>query len=85
MRGSAPGPILRWIVPELPQIEIRLNGERRRVRAGASVAQPMAELELAPERVAVERNRHLVRRAELAATALESGDELEIVTLVGGG
>jgi thiamine biosynthesis protein ThiS len=85
LRGSAARPILLAIVPELPEIEIRLNGERRRVRAGASVAQLMAELALAPERVAVERNRHLVRRSELAATALESGDELEIVTLVGGG
>jgi len=72
-------------VPEFPEIEIRLNGERRRVRAGASVAQLIAELELAPERVAVERNRELVRRAELGLTPLQSGDELEIVTLVGGG
>jgi thiazole synthase len=85
LRGSAPRPILAAIVPELSEIVIRLNGERRRVPAGASVAQLIAELELAPERVAVERNRQIVRRAELASTALESGDELEIVTLVGGG
>jgi thiazole synthase len=61
------------------------HDELARWPPGASVAQLIAELELAPERVAVERNRHLVRRSELAATALESGDELEIVTLVGGG
>ena len=73
------------LVPAPPQIEIRLNGEPRRVNAGASVAELLAELELAPARIAVERNRRLVRRAELSATALESGDELEIVTLLGGG
>jgi thiazole synthase len=67
------------------EIEIRLNGAPRRVSAGQSVAELIAALELAPERVAVERNRRIVRRSELAATALESGDELEIVTLVGGG
>jgi thiamine biosynthesis protein ThiS len=72
-------------VRQLPEIEIRLNGAPRRVSEGASVAALIAELELAPERVAVERNRRLVRRGELASTALENGDELEIVTLVGGG
>lgn len=66
-------------------IVIRLNGAPRRVSAGQSVAQLIAELELTPEHVAVERNRRIVRRSELAVIALESGDELEIVTLVGGG
>jgi sulfur carrier protein len=38
-----------------------------------------------PRLVAVERNRDLVPRAQHAACALEAGDRVEIVTLVGGG
>jgi thiamine biosynthesis protein ThiS len=66
-------------------LQIRLNGERRDVREGTSVAALVAELGLRPEAVAVERNGRLVRRVEHEATALAEGDALEIVTLVGGG
>lgn len=67
------------------QIEIRLNGETKTVPEGTSVASLVAGLGLRPEVVAVERNGRIVRRAEHAATALQRGDELEVVTLVGGG
>ncbi|MCY3004130.1 MAG: sulfur carrier protein ThiS [Planctomycetota bacterium] len=67
------------------QIEIRLNGETKSVPEGTSVAILVAGLGLRPEVVAVERNGRIVRRAEHATTALQRGDELEVVTLVGGG
>lgn len=67
------------------EIEIRLNGAARRVREGCTVSTLVAELGLRPELVAVERNGALVRRALHASTALQPGDELELVTLVGGG
>jgi thiamine biosynthesis protein ThiS len=67
------------------EIEITLNGEPRRVPEGTSVADLIGRLELVPEQVAVERNRRLVRRAAHADTRLEAGDEVEVVTLVGGG
>jgi sulfur carrier protein len=35
--------------------------------------------------VAVEHNRRVLRRAEHGETALAPGDELEVVTFVGGG
>ncbi len=70
---------------KLEILVILVNGERRQVQDGASVADLVRELELAPEQVAVERNRRLVRQADSGATRLESGDVLEIVTLVGGG
>jgi thiamine biosynthesis protein ThiS len=66
-------------------VSIRVNGEERDVRQGETVAELVRELELRPEVVAVERNGRLVRRAEHATTALQAGDEVEIVTLVGGG
>ncbi len=38
-----------------------------------------------PEHVAVERNRDLVPRARHAEATLDAGDDVEVVTLVGGG
>jgi len=67
------------------EIEIIVNGEPRRVPEGTSVADLIGSLELVPEQVAVERNQRLVRRAEHGVTQLARGDEVEVVTLVGGG
>lgn len=66
-------------------MKIILNGAAREVTAGARLSDLLAELGFEPERVAVERNRELVRRRDHAATELAPGDRLEIVTLVGGG
>jgi len=66
-------------------IRIVLNGAPREVPEGTTVARLLRELDLAPERVAVERNGALVRRSEHSAATLGPGDALEIVTLVGGG
>lgn len=66
-------------------VEIVLNGERRRLPAGASVAALIAQLGLRSELVAVECNGAVVRRAEHATRVLADGDVLELVTLVGGG
>ena len=66
-------------------VSIRVNGEERDVRQGETVAELVRELDLRPEVVAVERNGRIVRRAEHATTALQAGDKVEIVTLVGGG
>jgi sulfur carrier protein len=66
-------------------MRLSVNGAQRELPAGATVADLLRELGLAPERVAVERNERLVRRTEHASTALAEGDRLEVVTLVGGG
>lgn len=66
-------------------LKILLNGESRELPEGSTIATLVASLDLRPEQVAVERNRELVPRAEHATTALAEGDELEVVTLVGGG
>lgn len=64
---------------------ITLNGERRSVPDGLTVAGLLRHLEVRPEHVAVEVNRDLVRRARHEETSLADGDVLEVVTLVGGG
>ncbi len=66
-------------------LSIQVNGEPRRVRAGMSLADLAAELGLAPEKVAVERNLSVVPRSTLAQVLVEDGDEIEIVHFVGGG
>ena len=63
---------------------ITLNGETRRTDA-ATVADLVRELDLAPEKVAVERNGEIAPRSELGETPLADGDVLEIVHFVGGG
>lgn len=66
-------------------IEVIINGEPRTVLQGTTVAALVTELGLADRRVAVERNREVVPRAEHASTVLQAGDKLELVTFVGGG
>jgi sulfur carrier protein len=81
-RGIAPFPHARTddIVPR-----ITVNDEPRDVAAGATVADLLAALELRSRFVAVERNRELVPRTRHSECALEEGDAIEVVTLVGGG
>ena len=66
-------------------ISIRVNGEHRRVAEGISFADLSLELGLEPTRVAVECNLEIVPRSTLAQVKVADGDEIEIVTFVGGG
>ena len=68
-----------------PALAIRANGETRSVPSGTSVAGFLARHDLDPDLVVVERNGSILRRQDFDRTALESGDELEIVHFVGGG
>jgi thiamine biosynthesis protein ThiS len=49
------------------------------------VADLLVELKVSPQHVAVEINRQLVPRRLHGETRLAEGDEMEVVTLVGGG
>jgi len=66
-------------------VGIRVNGERRAVATGLSVAQMLESLGLDPAKVAVERNLELVPRSLIGHVRVEDGDEYEIVHFVGGG
>jgi thiamine biosynthesis protein ThiS len=66
-------------------IQIRLNGDPHSLPAPLPVAGLLAHLGLDPRMVAVERNRQVVRRATYGETAVNDGDEIEIVAFVGGG
>ncbi len=66
-------------------MKIQVNGEPREIADASTVADLLAELKLDPRFLAVERNKQLVPRAQHTQCQLEEGDELEVVTLVGGG
>jgi sulfur carrier protein len=66
-------------------IDIVVNGETRSIAPGTTVAALIAELGFGDRRVAVERNREVVPRAQHASCELAAGDRVELVTFVGGG
>ena len=66
-------------------MQLHVNGRAREVREGATAAQLLEALQVAPERVVVEVNLKILKRAELPGTALKEGDQVEIVHFVGGG
>ena len=66
-------------------MEIRLNGECREIPESLNVIQLLEFFALPSERVAVERNRSIVPKANWESVAIHSGDEIEVVHFVGGG
>ena len=70
---------------EPPNIRVEINGEAREVRPELTLAELIGSLSLAPERVAIELNRQVVRRKDWPRTPLAAGDRIEIVHFVGGG
>ena len=63
---------------------VKVNGVEMDI-AGKTVSEYLATTNYDPQRIAVERNSDIVFKAEYAATVLEDGDSLEIVSFVGGG
>lgn len=65
-------------------MQIKVNGEERDLPDGETVRALVTRYNLTPEKVAVELNRRLLR-GDKYDTPLKNGDEVEIVTFVGGG
>ncbi|MBM3996211.1 MAG: sulfur carrier protein ThiS [Planctomycetes bacterium] len=66
-------------------ITITLNGESNTLPDMLSIQQLIERIGLDPRKIAVEVNREVVPKARHAERRLQSGDDVEIVTLVGGG
>ena len=66
-------------------IEVTINGDRRQVDGGQSLAEFLSGLRLEPRMVVVERNGEIVARDRLAETPVQEGDTLEIVQMMAGG
>lgn len=69
----------------MANITVYLNGEARQVPAETDLVQLLDQLSLPHQRVAIELNRSVVRRADWPETAVSDGDRIEVVHFVGGG
>ena len=66
-------------------MQINLNGELYELAQIMNVREFVASLNLNTTQVAVERNREIVARSLYDKVMLEEGDNIEIVTFIGGG
>jgi thiamine biosynthesis protein ThiS len=64
---------------------IDVNGEKREIAEGLTIAQLLEELNIRPGRVVIELNRNIISREAYGSAILKEGDALEIVHFVGGG
>ncbi|MBO4408788.1 MAG: sulfur carrier protein ThiS [Clostridiales bacterium] len=63
---------------------VKINGQMHDV-AGKTVIEVLDQLNFNSNRVAVERNLEIIPRAHYADQTFRDGDEVEIVTFMGGG
>ena len=63
---------------------VNINGEELNM-AGKTIAEYLATTNFDPKRIAVERNGDIVPKAKYGETILQDGDNIEIVSFVGGG
>ena len=66
-------------------IDIQVNGETQTCPNSISLSKLLIQLELNPRLIAVEYNGEILHRQYWEQTQIQSGDRLEIVTIVGGG
>ena len=64
---------------------IVVNGNQTEIVEGSGISDLVKSLGLVTERVAVEVNKRIVRRADWGSTTISEGDRVEIVHFVGGG
>lgn len=65
-------------------MRLKVNGEEY-TTGKDTVTQLLKELDIIPERVAVEVNLKIIRRADFDSCRLKEGDSIEVISFVGGG
>lgn len=66
-------------------MKVSLNGETREVPPDLNLEQLLEHFALPLQRVAVELNKLVVRRADWKATKIDDADTIEVIHFVGGG
>jgi len=64
---------------------VLVNGEAREINQEASLEELLVRLAIPGDRIAIELNQKVIRRAEWPGLTLRDGDKIEIVHFVGGG
>lgn len=66
-------------------MKVFLNGETREIPVGLDLEELLEHFSLPSQRVAVELNRSVVRRADWKSTQVNESDTIEVIHFVGGG
>ncbi len=66
-------------------VQLRVNGKTRAGRDGLTVTGLLADLQIHPQRVAVQVNGEILRRERFPEVVLKDGDTVEIITFMAGG
>ena len=66
-------------------ITAKINGIREKVKAGTTISILINDLNIANRKIALEVNGEIIPRSQFDSRILEDGDQIEIVTAVGGG
>lgn len=66
-------------------MQITVNGKPESIDDDYTVADLLQRLGVEPIRVAVELNEEIVPRKTYSQTSIQQGDQIEVVTFVGGG
>jgi len=66
-------------------MNITLNGEHREIPDGLTVSGLLEHLNIRTEKVAVERNMEIVKKAAFEAAKIADGDSIEVVSFMSGG
>ncbi len=69
----------------MEMMTLEINGELRKVPQLSSLRALLTHLGIGEDRIAVEVNRHIIRRKDWGITSLKDNDRIEIVQFVGGG
>ena len=66
-------------------MQVMVNGTPNTLPEGMTISRLLETLQVVPERVVVELNLKILKRAEHPSAVLKDGDQIEIVHFVGGG
>ncbi len=73
------------IHPHRSMIHLTVNGSPIELEEPVSIAELLQRIGVPPNYLAVEINAEVIPRAEHSSHSVAEGDEVEVVTLVGGG
>jgi sulfur carrier protein len=66
-------------------IQVLVNGQWRTIPSSMTVSDLLKQVEIRPDRVAVEVNLEIVDRQNFSQRSLREGDKVEIISFIGGG
>ena len=66
-------------------ISVQINGETHNFARALSLPELLEQIQMNPRLIAVEYNGEILHRQYWSNTQIQTGDVLEIVTIVGGG